>query len=236
MTLQVDWPDIALRLGLTVVGCALIGFNREEHRMAAGLRTTLLVGLAAAISMIQVNLLLNLTGKASNSFVVMDLMRLPLGILSGMGFIGAGAILRKDNMVLGVTTAATLWFVTVMGLCFGGGQIGLGVCAVGLGYGTLTGLKRFERHCRRDHRAMLVLAGKGETFGMNEIPRITQIINEAGYKIAVSSVTLGEKNALLELKYELRWYGHATEKAPPIFLNQLANGFQLARVEWQVIV
>ena len=127
MTLQITWPDIALRLGLTLVACACIGFDRQEHRLAAGLRTTILVGLAAAISMIQVNLLLTLNGKASDSFVVMDLMRLPLGILSGMGFIGAGAILRKDNLVLGVTTAATLWFVTVMGLCFGGGQIGLGL-------------------------------------------------------------------------------------------------------------
>lgn len=147
MTLQIDWQDIALRLGLTAFGVALIGFNREEHRLAAGLRTTLLVGLAAAISMIQVNLLLNISGKAGNSFVVLDLMRLPLGILSGMGFIGAGAILRKDNMVLGVTSAATLWFVTVMGLCFGGGQIGLGLCAAGLGYGALAGLKYELRWC-----------------------------------------------------------------------------------------
>ncbi len=67
---------------------------------------------------IQVNLLLTVRGKALDSYIVMDLMRLPLGILSGMGFIGGGAILRRDNMVLGVTTAATLWFVTVMGLAF----------------------------------------------------------------------------------------------------------------------
>ena len=44
-------------------------------------------------------------------------MRLPLGIRSGMGFIDAGAIVRRDNFVVGVTTAATLWFLTVIGLC-----------------------------------------------------------------------------------------------------------------------
>ena len=51
-----------------------------------------------------------------------DLMRFPLGILTGVGFIGAGAILRRDDIVVGVTSAATLWYVTVVGLCIGAGH------------------------------------------------------------------------------------------------------------------
>jgi putative Mg2+ transporter-C (MgtC) family protein len=97
------------------------------------LRTTLLVCLAASVSMIQVNLLLPIAGKSPDSFAVLDLMRLPLGILSGMGFIGAGAIVRTGNLVRGLTTAATLWFVTVLGLCFGGGQLVLGLAVLALG-------------------------------------------------------------------------------------------------------
>ena len=50
-----------------------------------------------------------MSGKTPESFVVMDLMRLPLGILTGVGFIGGGAILKKGDLVTGVTTAATLW-------------------------------------------------------------------------------------------------------------------------------
>jgi hypothetical protein len=123
MPITIEWPEIALRLALTVVAGTLIGLNRSEHGHSAGLRTTLLVCLAASVSMIQVNLLLPIAGKSPDSFAVLDLMRLPLGILSGMGFIGAGAILRKGSLVRGLTTAATLWFVTVLGLCFGGGVI-----------------------------------------------------------------------------------------------------------------
>jgi MgtC family len=52
-------------------------------------------------------------------------MRLPLGILTGVGFIGGGTILKRGDLVTGVTTAATLWLVTVIGLCFGGGQLAL---------------------------------------------------------------------------------------------------------------
>src|ERR1700744_6524218 len=95
--------------------------------------------------MIQANLLLDIRGKAPDSYVVLDLMRLPLGILTGVGFIGAGAILRRENMVVGVTTAATIWFATVLGLCFGGGQIYLGVISAFLGLFILRGLKWFER-------------------------------------------------------------------------------------------
>src|ERR1700728_2494416 len=122
MPLTMTWQEIALRLALSVWAGGLIGLDRGERGRPAGLRTTLLVCLAAAVAMIQTNLLLAVAGKATDSFVVLDLMRLPLGILTGMGFIGGGAILRRDGFVLGVTTAATLWVVAVIRLCFRGRQ------------------------------------------------------------------------------------------------------------------
>jgi putative Mg2+ transporter-C (MgtC) family protein len=96
MPTDLEWPAIALRLALTAIASAAIGINRGELDRPVGLRTTMLVALAAAISMIQVNLLLPIAGKPSDSFVMLDLMRLPLGVLSGMGFIGAGAIVRRN--------------------------------------------------------------------------------------------------------------------------------------------
>ena len=123
MPLSLTWSEIALRLGLAVLAGAAVGLDRGEHGRPAGLRTNLLVCLAAAVAMLLANLLLPTSGKTSSSFAVLDLMRLPLGILTGMGFIGAGAILRRDGLVLGVTTAATLWLVTVIGLCFGAGRL-----------------------------------------------------------------------------------------------------------------
>ncbi len=110
MPLHIGWGDVALRLLLTIIAGVLIGYNRTEHGKAAGLRTTLFVGLAAAVAMIQMNLLLPMSGRPSDSLVTNDLMRLPLGILTGVGFIGGGAILRRDNFISGVTTAATLWY------------------------------------------------------------------------------------------------------------------------------
>jgi len=135
-----DWTDITLRLlGALIAGFA-IGLDRGEHSRPAGLRTIMLVSLAACVAMIQTNILLPTAGKRADSFSVMDVMRLPLGILSGMGFIGTGAILRRGNLVLGVTTAATLWFVTVIGLCFGGGQLMLGWVSTALALIILAGV------------------------------------------------------------------------------------------------
>ncbi|MEN3349802.1 MAG: putative Mg2+ transporter-C (MgtC) family protein, partial [Bradyrhizobium sp.] len=99
MPLHPDWTDIAIRLALTVLAGAVIGFDRGARGHAAGLRTTILVGLAASLSMILANLLLAAEGKSSTSFIQLDLMRLPLGILTGVGFIGGGTILKKGDLV-----------------------------------------------------------------------------------------------------------------------------------------
>jgi len=133
MPLALTWSQISLRFFCAVVAAGVIGMNRTEHGPAAGLRTSILVCVSSCVAIIQVNLLLPMAGRHGDSLVMNGLMRLPLGILSGMGFIGAGAILRRDTLVTGVTTAATMWFLTVIGLCFGGGQISLGTAAAAIG-------------------------------------------------------------------------------------------------------
>src|SRR6201992_380605 len=157
MTTDLHWPEIALRLMLTVMAGTALGAERSKSGHPAGLRTTLLVMLAASISMIQMNLLIQTNGKPHDSYAVMDLMRLPLGILTGVGFIGAGAIVHKGDMVTGVTTAATMWFSTVVGLCLGGGQLILGSTAVVLGYLVLSTLRWAETKLDEQQRATLTL-------------------------------------------------------------------------------
>jgi hypothetical protein len=89
-------------------------------------------------------------------------VRLPLGILTGIGFIGGGAILRRDGFILGVTTAATLWFVTVVGLCFGGGQIKLGIAAFALGMAVLEGLRWFDYRMKQEQHGTLSLTTESD--------------------------------------------------------------------------
>ncbi len=230
MPLNIGWGEIALRLALTVLAGILIGINRSEHGHAAGLRTTLLVCLAASLSMLQVNLLLPMTGKTSSSFAVMDLMRLPLGILSGMGFIGAGAIVRKDNFVHGLTTAATLWFVTGLGLCFGGGQLALGLVGLALGVLVLEVLKRVEDRWKQDRHAMLsVIMG---TNGPSE-EELTSKLQAEGYVISPWGVVSFDRARQRELRTEVRWRAHPHEAHSPAFLQEFGDHPGVVRLEWK---
>ncbi|HEY3861459.1 MAG TPA: MgtC/SapB family protein [Verrucomicrobiae bacterium] len=229
MPVRIGWDDILLRLFLTVVAGALIGANREEAGRPAGLRTILLVGLAAALSMIQANLLLAVHGKAPDSFVVMDLMRLPLGILSGMGFIGAGAILRKDNMVVGVTTAATMWFMTVLGLCFGGGQLGLGIVALAVGLGVLWALKPIEHLLKQTQQAKLTLVVGNQ--GPNE-QDILRCAAAAGGKVSSVSVVYETGGSLREIHCMVQWRARPGDVLPPAFVNELAKREDTFKVMW----
>jgi len=230
MTLHLTWTEITCRLALTFVAGTLVGINRGEHARPAGLRTILLICLAAAIAMIQTNQLLSTAGKTSDSFVVLDLMRLPLGILTGVGFIGAGAILRRDDLVVGVTTAATIWFATVMGLCFGGGQIGLGLAALALSLLVLAGLKHVENHWKQDrHGTLSVTVG---TNGPDEA-EIARVIRQSHGKIVSWSVNYLNDLAQNEYHCTVRWRDFPRETAPPPFPKQVAQLAGVTRLVWK---
>jgi putative Mg2+ transporter-C (MgtC) family protein len=229
MPVNPGWPDIALRLVLTILAGTLIGINRSEHGRPAGLRTTLLVCLAASVAMIQTNLLLNMRGKLPDSFLSLDLMRLPLGILSGMGFIGAGTILRRDDFVLGVTTAATLWFVTVLGLCFGGGQLVLGSVALAIGLFILWGLQWVEHRIPQDRYATLVATVASDGPTEDDIRRRIQ---GAGLRITASGMSYDAVRQSREFRCEVHWRAAATESPPPGFVKELMQSEGVSKLNW----
>jgi putative Mg2+ transporter-C (MgtC) family protein len=230
MSLTIDWTDVVIRLAFTIVASALIGINRGEQGRAAGFRTIMLVSLAAAISMIQANLLMNAAGKKPDSFIVLDLMRLPLGILTGVGFIGGGAILRRGKMIVGVTTAATLWFVTVMGLCFGGGQMGLGVAAAALAMFVVWGLKRFDERLVRDRHAVLVvkIAADGPTDAA-----IRENLRSGPLRVTSCSVTVVPEKQMRKLHYELDWHTSENNTTVPAAIERIAQQPGVLRLQWK---
>lgn len=228
MSTTINWTDIALRLGLTLLAGVLIGANRWEFGKAAGLRTTTLVGLAACVAMIQVNLLLSMAGRPPDSFVMNDLMRLPLGVLTGVGFIGGGAILRRGDMVMGVTTAATLWLITIIGLCLGGGQLGLGSAATVLGLFVLWGLRLIESAIPSVRGASIVVELHAGAPTEHEIRRRLQ---EARFSVVASRVCR-ESSGRCELRLELRTLDDHGEAQSPPLVEALASTPGVARVAW----
>jgi putative Mg2+ transporter-C (MgtC) family protein len=208
MNAQLGWGEVALRLAATVVAGVLVGLNRSERGRAAGLRTTMLVCLAASVSMLQVNLLLPTRERESDSFVMLDLMRLPLGVLTGMGFIGAGAILRRGDVAVGVTTAATLWYVTILGLCFGGGQLILGGASLAIGLLILSALKQWESRLLQDHRG--VLAVESSLGGPTE-DEILDDIRARGFSVKSAEVCYDKADERWILRCDVKWRARASD-------------------------
>lgn len=228
MSSTLEWSDIAVRLALTVAAALALGLNRSEHGKAAGMRTTVLVTLAASVAMLQVNLLLPTAGRQPDSFVMNDLMRLPLGILTGVGFIGGGAIFRRDDLVTGVTTAATLWLATVIGLCFGGGQNELGIVATGLGLAALWPLAWLERRLPREHRAVMTIERQGQALADEDIRRK---LRAAGFDVSGSRMSLNAGGSC-ELALQLRYTATPPEEPPPV-IAALAAEPGVIRLEWR---
>jgi putative Mg2+ transporter-C (MgtC) family protein len=188
-----------------------------------------LVCLAASLSMILANGMLGTSGKNASSFSVLDLMRLPLGILSGMGFIGAGAILRKGEMVLGVTTAATLWMVTMLGLCFGAGKILLGTAGLALTLFTLWVLKFFENHLTQDHRGSLCVVT-----GNEELSReLRVLVKQSGLQVHAWTVDVSRARERVVVQCELRWRAPRQEHGEPAVIDALRQRPDVERLRWQ---
>ena len=176
--------------------------------------------------MLQMNYLLTLSGKTSDSFITNDLMRLPLGILTGVGFIGGGAILRRGDLVIGVTTAATLWYVTVVGLCFGGDQILLGWLATGVGCVVLWAVEPIESFMRAIHHTRLVLTTDAAGPAEQEI--------RAWLRDRVADVTLVNlvvANSSREYTFRVRELGAAHNGAPAA-VEELASRPGISALHW----
>jgi putative Mg2+ transporter-C (MgtC) family protein len=138
MTPDIHWADVLLRIAVAAALTGAIGMERELRERAAGLRTHMLVGVGSALFTI-------VSAYAWGDFVfdrsqgvVFDPTRIAAQIVTGIGFLGAGAIIRQGLSVRGLTTAAGLWVVAAIGMAVGAGYysaavIATGVVLVGLG-------------------------------------------------------------------------------------------------------
>jgi len=125
------WLEMILRFLLAVALGAGIGYQRERAGKAAGLRTHILVSSGAA--------LFTLVSIYGFSGAIVDISRVAAGVVVGIGFIGAGVILRgqREKEVEGLTTAATIWITAAIGLAAGAGMYLVSVIATAVAAGVL---------------------------------------------------------------------------------------------------
>lgn len=122
-----DIAEITLKLILAVALGGLIGFERESSNKPAGFRTNILICLSATMMMIFSQLLFQ-GGEQGGG----DMTRIAAGIITGIGFIGAGTVIQAKGTVIGLTTAATLWAVAGLGLVIGSGYYLIAIIYTGI--------------------------------------------------------------------------------------------------------
>ncbi|MEK6350688.1 MAG: MgtC/SapB family protein, partial [Burkholderia sp.] len=134
--------ELVMRLVLAAALGSVIGFERERLSWAAGLRTHMLVCVGSALIMIVSAFgFADVLGKPQ---IVLDPSRIAAQVVSGIGFLGAGSILMRGEIVRGLTTAASLWSVAAVGLAVGGGLYVAAIAATVIVLVILAGIKPLE--------------------------------------------------------------------------------------------
>jgi putative Mg2+ transporter-C (MgtC) family protein len=118
---ELSWIDVAVRLFVAAALGGAIGFERELREREAGLRTHLLVSLGSALFFLVSAYAWSDWSFSQREGIVFDPTRIAAQIVTGIGFLGAGAIIRQGLTVRGLTTAATLWLVAGIGMASGAG-------------------------------------------------------------------------------------------------------------------
>ena len=167
----------AIRLLVSVVIGSLIGIEREKHGRAAGIRTHILVCLGSALTSLMSIFISETLGAGG------DVFRISAQVISGIGFLGAGMIILKgDNVITGLTTAAGVWTTAIIGIAVGYGFYSGAVIATAL---FLSAIIFFSKLERRKKNTELVYIEIDNMYKTNEIIRnvISVIGSDISYNI-----------------------------------------------------
>jgi putative Mg2+ transporter-C (MgtC) family protein len=192
--------ELVLRLGMAVLLCATIGIERSARDEVAGMRTHALVGLGAALFTLLSAY--GFAGVASTTVARPDPTRIAAQIVSGIGFLGAGAIIREGLTVRGITTASSLWIAAAIGMAAGAGFYLGAVVTTALVLLVLILLRRVRTAIMPAIRAGFVLLDV-ELTGDGESAAVLAIL--AAHRVGIESLrsTLEPEGERLQLELRL---------------------------------
>ncbi|MBE6977768.1 MAG: MgtC/SapB family protein [Ruminococcaceae bacterium] len=203
---------IALRLLCAMLIGSLIGVEREYTHRPAGLRTHILVALGACVASIMGQMLFAQYGPSS------DPARLSAQVITGVGFLGAGTIMKEGVNVRGLTTAASVWTVACLGIAAGFGHYALALLGMLLTLLTLTLLESFQRRLIHQHsmeERFRILAEDLEQ-------ALTHINAAKGPQITLFDMDVRPEGDCYVISFRVWFVGRKTEKRRTAFFARLA--------------
>jgi putative Mg2+ transporter-C (MgtC) family protein len=194
--------EIIFRLFLASFLGGLVGLEREVHGREAGIRTYLLVSLGSALIMIVSEyLVFEYQNKFSSDIFRVDPGRIAAQAITGIGFLGAGVIIRYKNSIRGLTTAASMWVVCAVGLAIGSGYYLFGSVVSGIAILSLTALKGIEKKLRKDwYKEMIIISEDVE----GQIDRVQEVIDKYNIKVTNFNIKRDLQKKEMTLNFRLR--------------------------------
>jgi putative Mg2+ transporter-C (MgtC) family protein len=240
LQVMVDWRifpaaisgNFLIRLAAACLLGGAIGLERDMHGRAAGLRTNMLVSLGSALFMLvsQAIALAYTTHAGGDSGLRIDPGRIAAQIITGIGFLGAGAIIKEGINVRGLTTAACLWVSAGIGMACGAGLFELAIVVTLIGLFTLIVLNRLERLYPKDSYRTLELAVPNQT----NLSAVIDTVKRTHLKILYLDYERDyAKNQMIVL-FSIRLFhrGVADKLSHQIIRDLESSGLSIQRIKW----
>jgi len=229
---HVEW---CVRLLMAAVLGGFVGLERDLHGRSAGLRTHALVSLGAAvftvISQVSAGALL-VDGSAG--VAQFDPGRIAAQVVTGIGFLGAGTILKSQFSVRGLTTASCLWLVAGIGMACGVGLYGLALATTMLALAFLVLVAQFERRLRREQYHLLTVSLQGR----EKLGELRTLLRQTDARIRGMSVSQDFATGIVQVRFSirLREVDGSSDGGEQLLTRLDGSGLPLVRVEWNPVV
>jgi len=228
--MTLEFQEILIRLLVAAIIGTAIGVERNIHGRPAGLRTHMLVSLGSALFML---VSINLPGSALGHLGVIasDPARIAAQIVTGIGFLGAGVIIKDGMNVRGLTTAACLWMAAATGMAAGAGEFTLVGVATVIGLAGLVGLHKVESLYARDAYFILHLTLKGAP----DAEKIRDQIAETGVLVPGFSFERDYDQDLTLLRYQISIHAKngRRKKLEELVAQLEQSDLRLVRLLWK---
>lgn len=218
-----EWIVLA-RLVLAAILSGVVGFERELHGRAAGFRTHILLCIGSTLVMLtSIHIF-----EVYNSRVPCDPARIAAGVVTGIGFLGAGTIMHSKSSVKGLTTATSLWVVAGIGLAVGSGMYFAAIATMAITMITLFIFGRVEHAMiRKDwYRTLLIESQEGVT----QIKGAREILGEYGVQVTDFEVEKSGDGSTMTLKISVKM---PTSKNDDHIVQDISGLDGVKNVKWE---
>lgn len=190
--------EASLRLLAATLAGGIIGAERAYNGRAAGFRTHILVCVASALLMLLMQYQWLAVPEGQLATIRVDPTRMAQGIMTGIGFLGAGVILHDRQTVRGLTTAASIWVTAAIGIILGSGFFSIGVIAGALVLGTLSLFRWVENNLPSRHYARLIVRADLEVADLRT--RVKEALQKEGLKMGGYAFSASRSRSCQELQ------------------------------------